>query len=90
MSVSRVETNWSPTCHRSLFHVTSSIWNGVRDLAAIVGLQLPARQEVNQQPQVVLVGEKMSEIVSGLPLSLAINLETAVCHASVGQSSRLV
>ena len=46
-----------------------------------------ARQEADSQ--VILMGEKMSGVISRLPLSLAINMETAACCASLGQYSRL-
>ena len=36
----------------------------------------------------ISIGEKMSEVISSVPLSLSVNLENAACHAVVGQSSR--
>ena len=89
--MSRVESNWNPTSHRSLFHVITSLWNGITDLARVVASQLlSVQRSVPEEPRVVLMGEKMSSLVSGLPLSLTINLETVVCHVSVGLTSRLV
>ena len=94
MSVSSLETNWSPTSHRSLFHVATEVWNGARDLASVIGYRLPANGQghdvIKGESQMVFVGEKMNDVISCLPLSLTINLETAVCRASVGQLSRLV
>ena len=42
------------------------------------------------QPHVISIGGKMREVVSGVPLSLAVNLENATCHAVMTQSTRLV
>ena len=91
MDVSRVETNWNPTCHRSLFHIITDLWSGVRDLAMVVGSRFPANrqgQNISGEPQVVMIGEKMNDVISCLPLSLAINLDNAVCRASVSQYLR--
>ena len=91
MGVSCLETNWNPTSHRSLFHVTTEVWNGLRDLAVVVGSRLPANgqgPDIKGEPRVVMMGEKINNVISRLPLSLAINLETAVCCACVGQSSK--
>ena len=53
-------------------------------------LHVPSKQPVIPQPDVIHVGEKMNKVVSSVPLSLAVNLENAVCHAVVSQSCRLV
>ena len=34
-TVSRVEANWSPTHHKSLFHVVTELLNEVRDLTSM-------------------------------------------------------
>ena len=89
MRVVCLETNWNPTSHQSLFHVTTEVWNGLRDLAVVVGSRLPANgqgPDIKGEHRVVMMGEKINSVISRLPLSLAIDLDTAVCRACVGQS----
>ena len=35
VTVSRVESNWSPTYHRSLFQVITDVWNGIKNITGM-------------------------------------------------------
>ena len=49
-----------------------------------------SEEMVTPQSDVVSIGQRLREMVSSLPLSLALNLENGTCHADVGQSSRYI
>ena len=71
-------------------HVLSFMPHALLVRAGIVRPESPAITSAVPRPHVISVGEKMREVVLGMPLSLAVNLENAACHAVMARSTRLV
>ena len=89
VTVSRVESNWSPTHHRSLFHVITDVWNGIKTLTDVVRPEPHTKSAIAPRPHMT-IGERMRRVISSLSLSLVVNLENAACHAAVDCSTKSV
>ena len=72
VTVSRVESNWSPTYHRSLFQVINDVWSGIKK---ITGMTCDGSiASVPRPPLCILLGilielRKLWEICTKLALS---------------------